>query len=457
MPVPFLKRLRLAARVLTRSSSNTLDPDWLLGAGWSVPTLTGVHIDQQTAMSCAAVMACVTIKSEDLAKLTPSLFKLRTDTRGGRDVVAYEQHPVAKLLEEPNDYQTWFEFASMMQAAKELRGNAYAAIVRNGRGDPVYLVPLNPDWVSLWQSPDGSLFYMVTRVGLHMMAMLKNQPLLIPARDILHIKGLSSNGLLGMSRISVCREALGLSLAQEKQAAMWMGSGAKPSGVLQTDAKLTPDAAKRMAQDWMDVHAGILNSGKIAVLEQGLKWTQLQMTAQDIEFIASRKFQLEEIARIFRVPLYMIGEMSRSTGSTLTQLSQEYVNYTISSELVPWAQRWRKTFDLRKDGMIIDFDMSVLLKGDMVSRYGANRLALQGWKTVNEIRVAEGDNPVDDPTADQIFRPANMAPLDSDIFNAQALPGEGEPGSKDIGSENGGENIGAGKPAKKKPNADQKP
>ena len=178
----------------------------------------------------------------------------------------------------------------------------------------------------------------------------------------------------------------------------------------------------------------------------------MTLTASDIEFIASRKFQLEEIARMFRVPLYMIGELTRSTGSTLVQQGQEYVNYSMSSELTMWAQRWQKTFDLNQARICLDFDLSILLKGDIVSRYNANRFALQGWATVNEIRVKEGMNPVDDPEADKIFRPANMAPLDSDIFQGMAADPNagGAPGS-----EQGGENDGAGKPTNKKIQPDQ--
>lgn len=420
--------------------------------GWSVPSHTGIRIDQQTAMSCAAVMACVRMVSADFAKLTPFLRKARAEGMGW-DRVPASAHPVAVLLHQPNDWQTWFEFASQMQAAKMLRGNAYAVIVRDGRGRPVYLVPLNPDRVALWQSPAGGLFYMVTRAGLHELAVLRGQPFLIPAEDMLHVKELSGDGLVGLSPIALAREAIGLALGMEQQEARWMGAAAQPSGILTTDQKLTDAAAKRMADDWRGMKAGILNTGKIAVFEQGLKFQPLSLNAADLQFIASRTFQLQEIARIFRVPLHMIGEMTRVTGGSLTQMAQEYVNYTLSSEVTSHSQAWGRVFQLWKDDIGLSFDFKVLLEGDIITRYQANRLSLQGWKSVNEVRLGEGDNPVDEPRANEIFRPVNMAPVGSDVFSASAVAGN-EAG---LGSDMGGENPGAGAPSPDVINPDQEP
>lgn len=453
MPLPFGRSEPLFDRVEPRFTrdNDPVQDDRLFG-DWSVPSATGLEINQQTAMSVAAVMACVSMLSEDFAKLTPSLYRKNPD--GGRTAIDAEAHPVAQLLEAPNDWQTWYEFGQQMSAAFELRGNAYAVIVRDGRGRPVMLVPVNPDMVGLWESPDGSLFYYVTRTGMHMMAVLRGEPLLIPAADMLHVKGLSSNGLLGLSRISLNREAVALALGYEQQAARWMGQGGKPSGVLQTEQRLTTEAAKRMAQDWRDATQGILKTGRIAVLEQGLKFQALSLSANDLQFIASRTFQLQEIARMFRIPQHMIGELSRSTNNNVTQQSQEYVNFTISSKTTMWRQVWSKVFGLSAQKLFIGFDMMVLLEGDLITRFQANRLALSGWSSVNEVRLAEGKNPSPTPAADKIFRPTNMAPLDSDVFTAVALPGEGDPG---IGSENGGENPGGGRPSPTVLNPDQEP
>ncbi len=393
------------------------DDGGFLGSGYSVKSATGIHIDQQTAMSCDAVMACVSLLAEDVSKLRPRLVQRLAD--GRRKLAQF--HPLYSLLKAPNDWQTWQEFASQMMMGLLLRGNAYAVIVRNAFGKPLFLVPINPDRVSLWEAPNGDLFWRVNRVGLHENAKLANVPLMIPARDVFHLKGLSSNGLTGLSKIALNRETIGLSIAQEQQAARWMANAAKPSGILTTDQKMSPDSFERSKLAWQQAQSGLNNSGKTAVLEMGLKWQPLSMTSQDIEFIASRTFQLNAVARLWRVPPHMIGELTKATNNSLTQLSQEYVNFTLSTYTEIWSQRAAMTFDLPDDVELL-FDMSTLLRGDISARYANYRLGIQGWLTTNEIRDAEGLDPV--PDGDKVFRPVNMAPLDSEIFEANDLGSE---------------------------------
>src|SRR5579885_1726662 len=269
-----------------RSKSTDTNADAFLWGDnlWSVPSVTGISVNQQTSLNAAAVMACVTMLAEDVAKLPPSLYRKKSD--GSRELA--KDHFLYDLLDEPNAWQNWMEFCEQMQCGLILRGNAYAVILRNRRGIPEQLVPINPDRVALWQGAGGDLFYRVTPFGLHEMAILRDQPYLIPADDVLHVRGFSLNGLLGASRIMLAREAIGLALVQEQQAARGMGQGAKPSGVLTTDQKLTKEAAERISADWRAMIGGLQNSGKTAVLEQGLKWQSLSMTSSDLEFIASR-------------------------------------------------------------------------------------------------------------------------------------------------------------------------
>jgi HK97 family phage portal protein len=284
----------------------------------------------------------------------------------------------------------------------------YAVIIRNMRGIPMMLVPINPDRVALWESQDGSLWYRVTPFGLHEMAMLAGQPYLIPFDDVLHLRGFSINGLVGASRIALAREAIGLALGQERQAAQMMGFGARPSGTLSTDQKLTEEAIERAKQSWKDLHAGLQNAGRTAILEAGLKWTPLSLTSQDMEFIASRQFQIQEIARMFRVPPHKIGELSRSTNNNITQQSQEYVNDTISGYTTRWKRKFDDKFDLDDDDLFLDFDLAAILEGDLIARYNAHRIAvMSGWSSRNEVRVKEGLDPR--PEAEALWEPANMA------------------------------------------------
>ena len=305
-------------------------------------------------------------------------------------------------------------------------------ILRNRRNDPVSLVPINPDRVSLWQAPDGGLFWWVTRSGLHELAVLKDQPLLIPYEDVFHLKDLSADGLVGTSPIALAREAIALSLGQEQQYARLMGSGARPSGVLTTDQRLTDTAASRIRTDWEAMNAGLANAGRTAILEQGLKWQPLTITSVDLQFLQMRQFQVTEICRIFRVPPHMVGDLSKGTFNNIVQQAQEYRNNTLTSHTDIWEKRFAFTFDLDSESYEVDFDEAALVKADLTARYNAYRVSvLTGWETRNEVRVKEGMNPIEG--LDEPLAPAN------EIAGSSLASG--------TGSDMGGDNPGAGQPS----------
>ncbi|WP_257164674.1 phage portal protein [Bradyrhizobium sp. SRS-191] len=378
-------------------------------------SVTGVAINQATALNATAVMSAVTILAEDVAKLPWSLYQ----SNPGEEPREFEGHYLYDLLQEPNDYMNGLEFREMMQVALVLRGNAYAAILRDGRGRPVELIPVNPDWCALWEAPTGELFYRITPNGLHMMAKLRSLPYLIPAGDMLHIRGFSSNGLLGASRITLAREAIALTIAQEHQAARWMGNGAKPSGILTTDKKLGAEAAKRMAQDWKDMHAGLANQGKTAVFEDGLKFQSLSMSSSDLDFINSRKFQVEEVGRIFRVPLHMLGVTDREAKGNLAQKGQEYVNYTLTGYTNRWSAKYKQTFALRRDRLSVMFDYRALTEADLTSRINDWRTAIMSMMaTPDQARIDLGWSPIGGEAAKLHF-PQNMAAAGSQSTGTQ--------------------------------------
>lgn len=430
----------MGARI-ARTNDTTTDAlnwaDW----GWSTPTAAGVMVNQASAMQVSAVFACVSILSYDLAKLGASIF--RGARRGKRQKAT--DHELYPLLRQPAPWLTWFEFCGMLQTSVLLRGNGYAVILRNARGKPTMLVPINPDRVALWEAQDGELFYMVTRSGLHEMAILREEPLLIHSDDIFHLKALTMNGLLGLSPIGMARESIGLAIAQEQLASRWAGNSAKPSGILTTDQKLSPEAGKRLAEDWKTLNSGLFNAGKTAILEQGLKWQALSMTMQDMEFIASRQFQLAEIARIYRVPLHMLAVPERATGNTITQQAQEYLNYSLSTWIEMWEQRIPFTFGLNTDEMFVEFDVDRLLRADIATRFAAHRVALggTGWMTINEVRSDEGQEDVEG--GDTVFRPVNTVAADQELN--QPIGGQNPPA---VGSDQTGEGgEGGGRPPKK--------
>lgn len=407
--------------------------NWFGAFGPGGSTSSGVYVNQFTAMQSAAVMACVSILAEDVAKLRLQVWRRQKD--GGK--IAAKDHFLYNLLRQPNDWQTQFEFVEMMQVALLLRSNAYAVILRDNRGTPTALVPINPDRVTIYEAAGGEIFYMVSRQGLHDAAVLEHVPLMIPSEDIFHLRWLSqSSSLLGLSRIALMREPVGLILSQEQLAARISGSGARLGGVLQTDQKLHTSTIERLRQDWSDKYEGLRNAGKTAILEQGLKFQQNSMTAADAQFILQREFQLQEIARAFRMPPHKLGVIARGTASTMAQQDQDYANNTITSYLERWEQKIEKTFDLDGETIFVKFDMSRFLRADIKTRYDAYRSALLSmWIKPNEVRRAE-DLP-DDPDGDSLMQPTNMAPLGfvpkgnepgpgSDVTGAPALGGSGD-------------------------------
>jgi HK97 family phage portal protein len=398
-----------APGAVTRSSSDD-DAGFWAGSNFSIPSVTGIQINQWSALNSSPVVAATTMLAEDVAKLPWTIKR----NASGEAQQEEKGHYLYDLLQEPNEWQNGLEFKEQLQVGLILRGNGYAPIIRNPRGVPIKLVAVNSDWCALWEAPDGSLFYRVTPQGLHMQAVLREseffrQTGMFPASDMLHIRGFSVNGLLGASRITLAREAIALGLAQEQQAARWMGQGAKPSGMLTTDQKLGKDTAERLKSDFKSAAVGLQNSGKVIIGEQGLKFEKFGMSSQDLEFIASRKFQLEEVARIFRIPMHMIGELSRSTNNNVAQQAQEYINFTLTGYTRRWQDKMSQCFGLRKDNLTVEFDFRALTQADLTSR-------INNWRTMimsmmgkpDEARIDLGLDPEGGDAA-KLQHPSNMA------------------------------------------------
>ena len=391
------------------------------GGGFSAHALSGVEINQATALTATTVLAATTMLCEDFAKLTPTIYRRNPD--GSRAVA--QDHELYPLLYAPNEWQTYFEWAEMMQLSLVLRGNAYSVRIRDQRGRTVKLIPVNADWVAIWEAPDGGIYYRVTANGLHMMAELQGQPFLIPAEDVLHIRGFSLGGLIGASRIALAKEAIGLSLGYERQAAQYMSQGANSSGILTTDKSLTPEAAKRMSEDWKDKKSGLQNAGKIVVLEQGLKYQPTTLSAADAEYIAARGLQIQEVARLFRIPAHMLGDLARSTNNNISQQAQEYINLTMSSYTARWAWKLDVDFDLRRQNLFVDYDLSQLTRGDQTQRYANYARGISGgYLTQNEARLDDGKDPK--PGGDELLKPMNLASAGSHATGGPA-DGGGRP------------------------------
>lgn len=395
---------------LIKSNSGIPSQGFLPTLG-STPSAAGVLISQATAMTVSTVYACVTIRSEDVSRCTPRLFKVDKFGIRGDPVT---DHPIAKLFVRPNRIQTWFEFCEQMEGALLLKSNAYAAILRDGRGRPTELIPINPDAAMVLEASDGQIFYNINRVGLFQMAALRDFPVCIPAEDILHLRGLAFNMLVGASKIGLARDSIGVSMGLEQQAARWMSNGARPSGVLSTDKTLSDTAATRLKSSWNSLFQGIQNVGAVAVLEEGLKWTALQLTSADLEFLNQRNFQVEDVARFYRVPMHKLAKTEGLRGLNLIQADQEYVNDAIMPDCERWEQKFEHHFDLADEGLEVDFDESNLLRADVTTRWNTYRIGvLSGITAPNEARRSEKLPPVDG--GDEVRAPVNLAALGSDV------------------------------------------
>lgn len=371
-------------------------------------TGAGVQVNDSTAMRVSTVYACVRVIAEDIAKLPVNLWRDRAD--GGRDEAS--DHPLFAILRQPNRMMTIKSFMLSMAAAYGFRGNGIAVILRDGRGQPNGLWPVHPGSVTIYEAEDGRLFYAISRRTTVENAMLRSVPLMVPDYDIFHVRGLTFDGLIGLSPLAQMRETIGIALAGESMSANLLANGAQPSGVLTHPSKVTDEAAKRLRDSWHSRYGGAGNAGKTVVLEEGMKWEALGMTSVDAQFLEQRKFTIEEIARAFRVPLHMIGMLDRMTNNNVEALTRAYYDQALMPALEFIEAEFTRAFDLPPN-VYVEFDVKGLLRADFKARQEGRRIMWQaGALKSNEWRTAEGFNP--SPAGEVFARPLNTAYVDDD-------------------------------------------
>ncbi len=381
-----------------RASSGDRSPG---GDFWFEPvsmrTASGARVSPDGALRLAAVYACVRVLSETMASLPLVVYRPRAD--GGKDQVT--DHWLYRLLaKRPNRFQNPFEWREMLQSHLVLRGNAYNQIITNARGEVVELLPLHPDRVRLELLASGEYRYRFTdRTGTEN---------ILPRGQVWHLRGLSSDGLMGLSPIDLARESLGMALAAQDYGARFFANDAKPTGgwIEFPGSFKDSEAKKAFRESYQQAQSGA-NRGKVLVLENGMKFHEVGVTNRDAQFLELRKFQITDIARLFRVPPHMIADLDRATFSNIEQQSLEFVMHTMT----PWAERWEASIEseLMLDGeeLEVEFDFANLMRGDAASRASYYQSGIQnGWLTRNEARIAENLNPLDG--LDEPLRPLNM-------------------------------------------------
>lgn len=352
-------------------------------------TTSGKVVNERTAMQMTAVYSCVRILSEAIAGLPLFVYKYGTD--GSKE--KYLDHPLWRVLhDEPNPEMTSFVFRETMMNHLLLTGNAYAQIIRNARGEVVALYPLMPDRVTVDRDSKGRLYYRYYKCSDEApeVGKAKQADIVFAPTDILHVLGLGYDGLVGYSPIAMAKNAVGLAMAAEEYGAKFFANGAAPSGVLEHPGTIKDP--ERIRQSWQSTFGGSANSNKIAVLEEGLKYTPIAISPEQAQFLETRKFQINEIARIFRVPPHMLADLEKSSFSNIEQQSLEFVKYTLDPWVIRWEQAMNKSLllDSEKRTVFTKFNVDGLLRGDYASRMTGYATARQnGWMSANDIRELE--------------------------------------------------------------------
>lgn len=364
------------------------------------PTAAGKSVNERSAMQLTAVYACVRILAEGIAGLPLHLYKCGKN--GSREKVV--DHPLYFLLhDEPNPEMTSFVFRETLMTHLLLWGNAYAQIIRDGRGVVVALYPLMPDRMRVDRDENGQIYYRY-QLRADESHLEKPGTVDLSPKDVLHIPALGFDGLVRYSPIAMARNSIGMAIACEDFGASFFRNGAAPSGVLEHPGVLKNPEKLRDA--WEAQYGGSRNSGRVAVLEEGMKFNPIAIPPEQAQFLETRKFQVDEIACIFHVPPHMIGDLERSTFSNIEQQSLEFVKYTLN----PWVCRWEQALTRsllspkEKREYSIKFNVDGLLRGDYQSRMNGYAVGRQnGWMSANDIRELENMDKISEEQGGDLY------------------------------------------------------
>ncbi|WP_254694527.1 phage portal protein [Alloyangia pacifica] len=365
----------------------------------SMSNAAGMPVTANTAMRVAAVYACVRLISGAVANLPIDVKeRINDDTRTNRpDLLLW-----SVLRRKPNGWQTPSQFKRMMQAHILLRGNAYAQIVWS-RNRVIALLPLDPDRMKVKQADDLSLRYTYTRRD--------GREVPLKQEEVFHLVGLTLDGVTGVSAITYARETIGLSMAQERHGATTFKNSARPSIVLKHPGKLGKEGLEFLRASLDEYRQGGESEGKALILEEGMDTNQLSMTAEDAQWIESRKFSRTDIAMFFGVPPHMIGDTEKSTswGSGIEQQSIGFVTYTLEDHLTTWEETSNRDL-IREPNVYTRFNRRALVRGDIKTRTEHYVKMLQwGVYSPDEVRAREDENPRQDGKGGVYYDPPNTA------------------------------------------------
>lgn len=367
-------------------------------------TSSGTKINARTALEATTAFACARVIADGLSQIP---FRMMRAANGRREPA--RNHPVSSLLEfAPNDYMTSTEMLDMLGMHLVFVGNAYVLLMRGAGGEILEMLPLEPHWVSV--ELDTVSWRMEYKVRL------PDRPeVVVSSADLWHLRGPSWNGWIGLDGVRLAREAIGLSLAQEQVAGSSISNGTRMQGFLTTDQPLNKEQRDSLRAAWQETYGGSRNAGKVGVMSSGMKFVQMSMSMNDAQFLEQRKFQVEEICRMFRVLPIMVGYSDKAT--TYASSEQQFLAHVVHT-LGPWYSRIEASANValltpqeRAAGYYTKFFTQALLRGAAADRAEYyTKLYGIGALNPNEIRDLEDLNPYDG--GDRYAVPLNMVSPD---------------------------------------------
>lgn len=407
--ISFFSRLQ---RSSIENPSTTLREaaDWLLDAWGGGPSVSGVRVNRRTVLGYAAAWRAVNLISGDVAKLP--LHVLRTTEDGQeRD----RNHPAYRLLRrKANEYLVSSDLKQIMTAHALLQGKGCAYIDRDGASRPKAVLLLNPEHVHVvringrvWFAYDAPVSKSDSSREMRM----------LPAEDVLHIKGLGYDGLTGYSVLELAKETFGMGIAARDYGSKFFSGGGRPSAVLEHPGQMKPEAAARLRDSWERQYSGLSNAHKTAILEEGMTLKAFGIPAKDAQLLESRQFEIREVANIFGVPPHLLGDPTRTSYGSLEQENQAYLDKCLD----PWLHRWEEECwdkllspeEQDSESHTIEFLRQALVRANLKERgeYYAKATGGAPWMTINEIRRLESMNTLDTEEADDLVLPLNMRPV----------------------------------------------
>jgi HK97 family phage portal protein len=372
-------------------------------------TAAGVTVSPETALECTAVLACVRVLSESIASLP---FNVYRRLPGGGKEIAEEHHLHEVLCYQPNSWMTGFEFRELMQSWLLLWGSAFAYIKGGRQGGVTELIPLHPSRMEVKRLTNGKLRYYYTEPTTPIQPQVEVTE--YRQDEIFHLRWLSSDGVTAFVPTTLSRDAIGLARATELHSGSFFGNGAQPGTYIETDQPHKPEVLARFKEQWNDAHAGPDKAYKTVIMPFGFHRKQIEIRNDTSQLIETRKYQVEEVARAYRVPPHLLGDLSNVRFSTVEQSAIDFVTFS----LIPWCRRWEMA--CRRDLVVDDkqyfcqFDVNALMAGDYAARSQFIReMANLGALDVDEIRAQIGYNPLPDGLGKKRFVQVNMQLLDA--------------------------------------------